>query len=200
MKKQYDIYFSTNRLAITSTPINGITLTISPDQISSVEDICHLLDTHSQVAIITPSPKAIFEHIASLFTKVTAAGGLTTNNRGEFLMIYRNGRWDLPKGHLESGESIEECAVREVEEETGVRDLSLGEKICSTIHIYKMRGRWEIKETHWFKMHTLFDKPLTPQHEEGIMRVEWCTLDNIRYFLPDSYPTIQQVFYSSNNL
>ncbi len=200
MNKHYDIYFASNRLVISDVPISGILSNISLSDIGSAEELCRLLEHHFQIAIITPSPTEAYDQIANLFTRVTAAGGLATNAQNEHLMIYRNHRWDLPKGHWEVGETIEECAIREVEEETGARDLTLGDKICTTIHIYKMRGKWEIKETHWFNMQTSSQATLTPQREEGIMRVEWCSKENIRHFLPDSYPTIQQVFSASNQL
>ncbi len=200
MNNSYDIYFTTNRLAISATPIDGITKIISTEEISSAEDLCHMLNIHKNIAIITDNTTEALEAISTHFTTVVAAGGIATNDTGLDLMIYRNGRWDLPKGHWEDGETIEECAIREVEEETGVTGLTISDKICSTTHIYKMKGRWEIKHTHWFAMKTSHSEALKPQTEEGIERVAWCTKDDIMRYLPDSFPTIQQVYRSSQKL
>ncbi len=194
MNNCYDIYFATNRLAISELPISDITTIISANEIKSADVLCRMLNTHGNLAIITPNPTKVFELIASKFQRVTAAGGIVTNSAGDDLMIYRNGRWDLPKGHWEVGETIEECAVREVEEETGVKNITLGDKICHTTHIYKMKGRWEIKQTHWYKMHSSYSATLTPQREEGIERVAWCSKEQRTSYLPHSFPTIQHVF------
>ncbi len=194
MNNCYDIYFASNRLAISESPIDDIHTIISVDQIKSAESLCRMLNTHGNLSIITPNPTQAFELIASKFQFVTAAGGIVSNDAGEDLMIFRNKRWDLPKGHWERGETIEECAIREVEEETGVRGITLGEKICHTTHIYKMMGRWEIKQTHWYKMRSSHTAPLIPQQEEGIERVAWCTASQREEYLPHSFPTIQQVF------
>ncbi|MFR9602593.1 MAG: NUDIX domain-containing protein [Rikenellaceae bacterium] len=194
MENSFDIYFATNRLAIATSLVDGITTTISPEMITSAEELCRMLNTHQNIAIVTDSPSEVLETISQLFIAVTAAGGIATNDQGLDLMIYRNGRWDLPKGHWEEGETIEECALREVEEETGVKGLTIGNKICTTSHIYKMKGRWEIKCTHWFRMTTSHSEELIPQTEEGIERVAWCSKEEIMRFLPDSFPTIQQVY------
>ncbi len=194
MKNSHNIYFASNRLAISSTPIDGINKTINLENIKSADELCQMLNTHKNIAIISDSPSKTLDEISKLFVAVTAAGGIATNDKGLDLMIFRNGRWDLPKGHWEMGETIEECALREVEEETGVSGLTLGDKICTTTHIYKMKGRWEIKQTHWFKMKTSYSEALVPQTEEGIERVAWCTKEEILRFLPDSFPTIQQVY------
>ncbi|MFI3281917.1 MAG: NUDIX domain-containing protein [Rikenellaceae bacterium] len=195
MEKRYDIHFGTNKLVISSTLIEQRASSISHSEINSADDLCRILNERGDITIITPDTKEVFHKISSLFKQVTAAGGIVSNDNDEDLMIYRNGRWDLPKGHWERGETIEECALREVEEETGVGKLTIGDKICSTRHIYKMRGRWEIKQTHWYKIHSSHTAVLVPQHEEGIEKVAWCSKSQIAEFLPYSYPTIQQVFH-----
>ncbi|MBV9986191.1 MAG: NUDIX domain-containing protein, partial [Chitinophagaceae bacterium] len=102
--------------------------------------------------------------------KIVAAGGLVQNENGELLMIYRRGKWDLPKGKLDKGESIEACALREVTEETGVRNLQLGALIDIGYHEYfdKYLQQEVIKETHWFRMSATGTQHLVPQTEEDI--------------------------------
>ncbi len=194
MKNSYNIYFGSSRLAISTSPIEGIKREVLLSEIHSVQDLCRLLSVHHDGVIITDSPLQTFECVASHFKQVTAAGGLVCNAEGRKLMIFRNGRWDLPKGHLEIGETIEECAMREVEEETGVGELTIMRPLCITRHIYIMQGEWEIKSTHWYLMNSTHTAELTPQIEEGIDQVKWCSEEHIKEFLPSSYPTIQSVF------
>ncbi len=153
----------------------------------------NILEEFERVTILTPNPEAMYRNFASQFTEVVAAGGVVCNDDSRLLMIYRNGRWDLPKGHWEEGETIEECAIREVEEETGVGGISLGDKICETLHAYSMRGRWEIKTTHWYAMRSSDTRELRPQKEEGIERAKWCKREKIAKKLKDSFPTIKSV-------
>ena len=108
-------------------------------------------------------------------------------------MIFRNGRWDLPKGHWEPGETIEECAVREVGEETGVRGVRIVRPLCETFHAYPMRGRWELKRTRWFEMRFDGSCALSPQREEGIERVVWCPPSELDGRLRATFPTIRRV-------
>ena len=116
------------------------------------------------------------------------------NGRGEWLMIHRNGRWDLPKGHLECGERIEECAAREVEEETGVA-ARVVRPLCETLHAYYFpkTARWELKRTHWYELHAPGCTGLKPQTEEGIDSAVWCAPREVADNLRDAFPTIRCV-------
>lgn len=155
--------------------------------------ILKILENQKSVLLLTPDPEAAFAAFASEFVPVEAAGGIVVNERGEWLMIHRNGRWDLPKGHWEQGESLEECAVREVGEETGVTGTRVERLLCTTLHAYQLRGRWELKRTHWYELRIDAAVPTAPQREEGIDRVQWCAPEEVRRHLADTFPTIRRV-------
>ena len=124
---------------------------------------------------------------------VPAAGGLVINNKNEILFIYRNGTWDLPKGHIEKGESTEVAAVREVEEECGVFNLSIIKKLVVTYHIYYQKGL-KLKETHWFLMTSDYKAELIPQIEEGITEVGFKNEDETKNALQNTYANIKIVY------
>jgi 8-oxo-dGTP pyrophosphatase MutT (NUDIX family) len=133
--------------------------------------------------------KAFFK----LFMPVTAAGGLVENENGEFLLIHRRGKWDLPKGKLEKGESIQACAVREVEEETGLQNLELNELITITYHTYDEFGKHILKDSHWYRMKVSGKQVLTPQTEEDILEVKWVKKKDLKLYLDKTYPSIKDV-------
>ena len=124
---------------------------------------------------------------------VEAAGGLVFNKDGDILMIFRNGKWDLPKGKLEIGESVEECAIREVEEECGIYGLDIIEKFLETYHTYNMDGEEVLKKTYWYKMKTDYSAKLIPQLEEGITKVSWIDRNQILEKLKNCYGNISDV-------
>ncbi len=123
-----------------------------------------------------------------------AAGGLVTNDKNDILMIFRNGKWDLPKGGREKGESMQAAGIREVEEETGAKELKIIKKLPKTYHIFKRNGRYKLKITRWYRMHSCYNKPFQPQLEEGIEEVKWVPLEHIECFLGHSYENIKLVF------
>jgi 8-oxo-dGTP pyrophosphatase MutT (NUDIX family) len=130
---------------------------------------------------------------------IKAGGGLVRNGEGDLLMIFRRGKWDLPKGKQDAGETIEACALREVTEETGVKHLALGELISVTWHDYfdKFVGADVIKETHWFRMSVAGVPPLIPQTEEDITAIEWTKKSEIPARMEQSYITILDVLEES---
>ncbi|WP_417364229.1 NUDIX hydrolase [Galbibacter sp.] len=132
------------------------------------------------------------------FTKkvplVVAAGGMVTNKKEDTLFIYRNDKWDLPKGKVDKGEAIEHAAIREVEEETGVKNLKIDTLLKKTYHIFKRNGTYKLKETYWYSMHTNYQGKLVPQVEENIALAEWRPKSQIPELLNNSYENIKALF------
>jgi len=126
-----------------------------------------------------------------LLPNVVAGGGMVKNKKGEVLFIYRNNKWDLPRGKAERNETIEETSIREVEEETGVKGLTIENPLQTTYHIFKRGGRNRIKITYWYKMQTNYKGKLKPQEKEGITRVEWLNEEQIVVAMKNSYANIK---------
>lgn len=138
------------------------------------------------------------EEILNKFTKKipleVASGGVVTNKKGKVLFIYRNKKWDLPKGKLKKGETIEEAALREVKEETGVKGLKIENFLQTTYHVFKTKGNYKLKEVHWFAMRTNYSGKLKGQKSEGIEKVKWKGPKKITKALKKSYTNIQLLF------
>jgi len=125
---------------------------------------------------------------------VEAAGGLVYNGKKEILFIYRNDRWDLPKGHIDKDEAHEAAAIREVEEETGVQNLEIRRFIGKTYHVFKRNGKFKLKATYWYEMYTDYDGALKPQANEGIKKVKWKNFEKSQKALTNSYENIKLLF------
>lgn len=166
-------------------------------EVPQIERVLKALDDTHRLTVWSPDADSVFEAFAGRFTPVEAAGGAVVCGE-RVLMIKRRGFWDLPKGHLEKGETLRECAAREVAEECGI-DRSLievGDEIVRTLHFYwyEPKSRWEIKRTAWYLMSYDGDpRDVTPQAEEDITAVEWMTLSEATRAAAGSYMTIQEV-------
>ena len=136
-----------------------------------------------------------FELVINIFKKkfpeIIAAGGKVINNKSEILFIYRNKKWDLPKGKAEKNENISQTALREVEEETGIKNLSIIKPLDKTYHIFKRGKTNYLKTTYWFEMKSDYNGKFKPQKKEGITRVEWIGVENLSSILPKSYANIR---------
>lgn len=141
-----------------------------------------------------PDEKLIMKTLKAKIPVVKAGGGLVYNKRGEVLFIFRNGKWDLPKGGTEKNETMEETAMREVEEETGVNGLSIVKKLPKTYHVFKRNGRYKLKQTYWFEMKSDFEGTPEGQIEEGIEKVTWIKPKDIPTILDNSYENIKLLF------
>lgn len=141
-----------------------------------------------------PDEKEIIKKLKEKIPVAKAGGGLVYNKKGEVLFIFRNGKWDLPKGGIEKGEEIEDTAMREVEEETGVSGLKIVSKLQKTYHVFKRNGIYKLKITHWFEMKTDYKGKLEGQLDEGIEKVAWLNPEQIREALTNSYENIRLLF------
>lgn len=143
--------------------------------------------------VVSPDWEEQFDNFCSSFPIAEAGGGLIRNAEGSVLMMERNGWWDLPKGHLEAGETIEECALREVEEEVGL-DCQIVRPLTPTMHFHRAYGHWEIKRTHWFVMDYIGTRQPKPQTEEGIRQVRWLGGSDLFDKVASTYSTIRSLF------
>jgi 8-oxo-dGTP pyrophosphatase MutT (NUDIX family) len=124
---------------------------------------------------------------------IEAAGGLVFNEKNELLMIFRRGFWDLPKGKVDEGETLEQCAVREVQEETGLHNIKLGAFLTTTYHTYPLKGQTILKPSHWYKMVNWGNETLIPQTEEDITAIKFVSKEIAYTLLEEMYPTIKIV-------
>jgi 8-oxo-dGTP pyrophosphatase MutT (NUDIX family) len=153
-----------------------------------------LFDTHSKnYCYVYPNIDELFEVFRSFFKTIEAAGGLVKNKQQEYLFIFRNGKWDLPKGKIEKGESIENGAIREVEEECGISPLQIKRTLAPTYHIYSLEEKNILKPTYWFEMLYKGHQVLTPQTEEGITKAEWVSKNNFDKIKQNTFPSILKV-------
>tara|TARA_B100000287_G_scaffold348909_1_gene337339 strand:- start:8766 stop:9443 length:678 start_codon:yes stop_codon:yes gene_type:complete len=167
---------------------------------SSIETIVDLLKKMTKhkfkkiysITITLKHLKRVIKNVKKMFKIVKAGGGVVENINSEILFIYRMKKWDLPKGKLDKGETIKECAKREVEEETKVK-VECGEKIISTWHTYTRNKKFILKKTTWFKMRSVDDSKMKPQKKEKIEKVEWMKDSSVEDILLNSYKTLNHV-------
>lgn len=190
------VYFQDKSLIFSTekAPEGAFALPAGDPDVLQRTKILFFLESHNTLHLRTEDPDAAFACFAKEFVTVEAAGGVVINGSGEWLMIRRNERWDLPKGHLEAGERYDVCAAREIEEETGVTAEVL-HPLCDTWHAYyfPLTERWELKHTHWYVLRTTEAQVTQPQHEEGIVEAAWCDRVTVDQHLTESYPTIRTV-------
>jgi ADP-ribose pyrophosphatase YjhB (NUDIX family) len=144
-----------------------------------------------EARLIHPNKDKLLKKFLKKLPNVIAGGGKVYNDKGEILFIYRNDKWDLPKGKVEGSETIENTAIREVAEETGVAGLEITKPLETTYHIFKRNGRYKIKITYWFEMKTTFEGELFPQENEGITKVKWLDEKKTKKALKNSYANIK---------
>ena len=141
-----------------------------------------------------PDEQVILKKLKEKIPVQKAGGGLVYNTKGEVLFIFRNGKWDLPKGGKDKFEKLAKTAIREVEEETGVNELTVEEKLSKTYHVFKRNGRFKLKITQWYRMNSTFAGELIGQAEEGIDQVAWLNPDQVKEALTNSYENIKLLF------
>ncbi len=135
----------------------------------------------------------LIEAFKSHLTVITASGGLVYTPDDYLLLIFRKGKWDLPKGKLDEGENLETCALREIKEETGADNLNIIMPLDTSYHTYHENGKHILKESHWFLMTTKNKTPLQPQTEEDIEKCEWVSINNLSDYISNMHSSIKDV-------
>ena len=143
------------------------------------------------VYLYHPKEEKLEKHFLKHFPVIEAAGGLVEHTDGRYLFIYRNDKWDLPKGKIEKNEVIIDAAIREVIEETGVGDLMATKPLNTTYHVFNTKGKFKLKKTYWFLMKSNYDGPLVPQEEENIQAAVWRSKADFPLLMKNAYENIK---------
>lgn len=199
----YTIYFSDKPFIITQqlspeeqdlAAKHGTLMLNHYDQASLLQATYTLENTPARaVIVLTDKVEEAFRLFQSFFTGVETGGGLIENEKGEYLFIFRRKKWDLPKGKLDEGETIEECSLREVEEETGLKNVTLQKFMLHTWHSYPDRGQRMLKKGSWYKMNCLSGEKLVPQAEEDIEEIIWLPKAKWAMVLQNTFQSIKDV-------
>ena len=177
--------------------ISANSLIIASDKLTSIEkDLVPIIqssENKSEIIILCENPELEIQRLFSDYDKITAAGGIV-RRKNEFLFIKRNGFWDIPKGKIEeTDESLEEAALREVEEECGIKCSEIVGIIAVTYHTYAYEGIPTLKKTYWFSMLYEGKKSLKPQLEEGITKAKWMKIEDLESVRKNTFASILEV-------
>jgi 8-oxo-dGTP pyrophosphatase MutT (NUDIX family) len=178
----YKIYINRSLLILCSLDVfqeigkSGISLSFlytgNKKRLHNVIDLLEKSEKKQRVVIYSTDTKGLWDDFKSIHLYKTAAGGIVFNEDGELLVIFRRGKWDLPKGHIEPNEKTKQTAVREVEEECGINGLQLNKKIGKTYHFYRIKGNKVLKKSIWYHMNT-HNQVTIPQKKEKIEQALW---------------------------
>ena len=195
---KFKVFFFGNVLVLTDTPDFHRKTTIIY-KYSGIENLKDFLFGYVEkcnghhIRILCSNKEQCWADFQTLFEVRRAAGGLVVNGDGNYLFIRRQGKWDIPKGHIEPGEQSRECAVREVTEECGIGGLEIEKPICTTYHTYYIGNQPILKSTDWYLMRCSNNIETTPQTEEDITEAVWVAPSDIDNLLKDSFSSIPEV-------
>lgn len=189
----YKVFYNEKTVMLSDSPVSGIKNLKFNTESQFNEALALLRNTSAtQVNIYYHNLEKLWGNFKSHFDYLEAAGGVVINPKNEVLFIYRLGKWDLPKGKVEKGETIELAAIREVVEECGINDLNLNKLISITHHIYFQRNL-KLKAVYWYEMNSQGAETLVPQNEEGIEIAAWKSKEQIRELMNQTYENIKIV-------
>jgi 8-oxo-dGTP pyrophosphatase MutT (NUDIX family) len=162
--------------------------------LEEVIDIYSKLTKINSLTIFHYDLEKLQKDFKKCFKYIEAAGGVVQNQKGEYLLIFRLGKWDLPKGKLEKGENFQQAGVREVIEETGLQEISIAKPLLSTYHTYAYKGRIALKKTFWLSMDYTGKGTPVPQTEEDIVEVKWFKASELSEPFKNTYPAVLDIF------
>jgi len=199
----YKVFINDSSISFIEKPLSQDVQTINYEGVEQLKSVAKDLEEDTEIrhmVMAVDHLEKVWEDFVSLYEIIEAAGGVVRNNVGEILMIYRLGKWDLPKGKLEHGESIEEGAVREVIEECGITNLRVLKELPVTYHTYNIGDRKILKRTYWYEMHTKHVGELVPQIEEHIEKAQWINPDFLDEYMGNTYASIHWLLESSKEM
>ena len=209
MSQMYVVFMLNRRVKFVkssteNSPSNGSMLSVFNPDNKTIKDLPNFLKSHNQVnevTLISDNVEELWMRFCLNYFEVVSAGGLVVNSENNILWINRNNHWDLPKGKVERGESLENAAMREVSEETGIANLEITGDLSTTYHTYDIDGVVHLKTTFWFSMkHKGGDTKGTPQAIEGITEVKWLAMPIPEKVWDSTYGTIRIVVNAFKNL
>jgi 8-oxo-dGTP pyrophosphatase MutT (NUDIX family) len=193
-EKPYHIVNQLNEELYQLANTSGTIIANHPDHIllsQTIRDLDHT-GTHA-VILLSDEQEHYWQLFQQHFTPIMAGGGIVFNEKKELLFIYRRKKWDLPKGKLDEGESIETCAVREVKEETGLKNVEIKKLVGQTYHTYHEKGKYILKTSVWYLMEASGNQPLIPQTEEDIEKMVWLGAERWNEVFSNTFPAIRQI-------
>lgn len=192
----YNVFVNKKLLRIDKKSDSNFELKVDYLGVNQLESLIIDLENEklTSALIVADDTKRVINDFSKITEVRVAAGGKVTNSNGDILFIKRENVWDLPKGFIEKGESLEEGAIREVEEETGISDLGIIDKFKTTYHTYRYHGKLVLKISHWYNMESEFKGKLTPQVEEGITDVKWLNSSEVKEALKNTWENIKLLF------
>lgn len=205
MPQKYKVFFNHNKVNFVKEDYKV------PDNFQTIKDptkaqLMYLAsvyieqDKNETIFLVCSNLKTTWKTFKSLFRIKKAAGGLVLNKDHQVLFIKRNGLFDLPKGHIEKGESKPETAIREVSEECGISNLKLSNKITKTYHTYILKGQMVLKPSTWYLMNYNGNESPVPQTKEGITDVFWVDQSDLEKYCRNSFPSILSVIKAAFNV
>lgn len=189
----YKVFYNEKAIILTDKPIEEYKSLkyVTNNQFDEALDM--LKNSNNEVInIYHHNLSKLWNNFQNHFKYLEAAGGVVKNQKGKILFIYRLGRWDLPKGKVENGETTEIAAIREVEEECGITNLKITNQLSTTFHIY-YQNEFMLKATYWYEMDYMGNEELIPQEEEGIKMAQWKDREEISKIFPKTYENIQLI-------
>ena len=192
----YQVFYKQKFILLTDIIEEGNDFVVLPIKNIKLKKIIKLLNKEhiNSVHLFHKNKEKLLKHFFKIIPTVIAAGGKIINSKSDTLFIYRNDKWDLPKGKAEKNEQLPQTALREVIEETGIKDVSIKKPLDVTYHIFKRGGEYSLKLTYWFEMFSDYNGNFTPQLDEGITDVKWIKIDDLENIKEISYPNIKLLF------
>jgi ADP-ribose pyrophosphatase YjhB (NUDIX family) len=195
----YKVFVNQKEIILTSTAPKGKGVKVLPLKSTPFKNIIRIIRTTrvKRLYLMHDNPKKLLSGFKKKLPVTIAAGGVVQHEEGKLLFIYRKKRWDLPKGRVDKGETLEGAAKREVKEETGVKKIKVGKPAGVTYHVFKRNNRYQLKETHWFFMKTSYEGVLTPEIKEDITKATWKNKSKTAKAIKNTYPNIEDLFDKS---